>query len=95
MRTSNSHARILAAAASLMIILGCISLWSHRHSGLATQRAIRVRKSSIPTNPRSSKPILFLHFHKSGGTSVCKTVSANLNITDLEGNVLSKQAKVE
>jgi hypothetical protein len=37
------------------------------------------------------KPILYLHFHKAGGTSVCKTVRANLNITDSKGRHIPEQ----
>jgi len=53
----------------------------------ATVSTARIRDASMnTTTPTSLKPILYIHFHKSGGTSVCETFRASsLVITDDEG----------
>lgn len=55
-------------------------------------KTVRSRSTSASLNEISPvrKPILFIHFHKSGGTSVCQTVRANLVVTDNLGEEVSK-----
>eukprot|EP00961_Rhodomonas_salina_P102498 1378754-Rhodomonas_salina.4 len=51
--------------------------------------------SKVPSGVRHNitgvKPILFIHFHKAGGTSVCKTMEKVMTMTDVDRTQLKRE----
>jgi hypothetical protein len=81
--------------ALLAITCGSNFYWSFTSSS----RGYAVNPSSTfqQTLPPATKPILFVHFHKSGGTNACGIVkqSTLLNVTDADGKLVTISPQTE
>lgn len=62
--------------------------WSLRSSSPPEPITTALEQSTPPSStppPIPTKPILFIHFHKSGGTRACALLKQSINVTDASG----------
>lgn len=99
--------RVLQTGKPIVWVVAVVAFFGHFYWLFPTFEADPVTATALPptlrqeapaaallqqtTNNINNKSILYIHFHKSGGTEVCRTVEQTMNITTLEGLPVPRQ----
>jgi hypothetical protein len=85
------HVQIAATIAvlALTMVSNCGSFWSKSSHPFHKTQKESASMEPNDSEPSSRKPIFFVHFHKSGGSSVCSTMKkSDLKISNANGTRL-------